>query len=190
MGVPGDGDDRLMAACGDKYRNLLRTSDGRSADDPCWAFCGAGDYDRWRDAVLKIANEVWRRWEYVLQTEQQIEAMPIKDRPVEAPYPERAQLLFLVEDFGRQLESIPHPLIEGLKAEVTWSPSVHRAIAVGEKGLCVMEELDKAAAYYDAKPLPGPHVPPLAGMGVLGGLVAVAILGGGLYFVFRGRALP
>lgn len=158
-------------ACGDKYRHLLKTSDGRGPSDPCWAYCGVGDYDDTRDVLLEIAGQVWKRWEYVLGTEAKLEAMPPDQRPVKTAYPERDQVLFLVQDFAKKVEANPHPLVEALSVgDLTWSPAVARAWAASEDGICVMERLDDVAAYYDAKPLPGPSGKATApgGIGVLG----------------------
>lgn len=158
-------------ACGDKYRHLLKTVDGRGPSNPCWAFCGVGDYDETRDVLLEIAAQVWKRWEYVLSTEAKLEAMPVDKRPVASVYPERDQVLFLVQDFAKKLEANPHPLIESANiGELTWSPAVARAWAAAEDGICVMERLDDVAAYYDAKPLPGPtgKTTPAGGIGVVG----------------------
>ncbi|MCH9680259.1 MAG: hypothetical protein K0V04_02405 [Deltaproteobacteria bacterium] len=174
-------------ACGSTYAHLLRTEDGKTPDDPWDWYPGPFDYDEWYDVAHYIGREVWRRWDFILATEDRL-AKKAGPGP-KTPYPERDQLLFLVEEFGRAIDKLGHPAVEALTpTEVTWQPMVDAAIAVGRDGVCLLEQLDEAARYYEQEPLPdrGARHPPkrrqpgASGGSTSGALVTGVLLVGGV----------
>ncbi len=180
-------------ACGSTYAHLLRTEDGKTPDEPWDWFPGPFDYDAWYDVAHYVGREVFRRWDYVLATEDRLSKQA--DPQPNAPYPERDQLLFLVQDFAKKLDDLGHPAVEAVTpAEVTWQPVIDAAIATGRDGVCVLEQLDAAAAYYEQPRLPdrGPRHPPKGGLttgdsgGTGGALVTGVVLVGG-YLWWRQR---
>ncbi len=166
-------------ACGSTYTHLLRTEDGKTPDDAWDWFPGPFDYDAWYDVAHLVGREVFRRWDYVLSIEAKLSKMA-NPHP-NAPYPERDQLLFLVKDFAKVLDDLGHPAVEALTPlEVSWQPVIEAAIGVGRDGVCVLEQLDAAAAYYEQPPLPdrGPRHPPKRGATTEGGKTGGAIVTG------------
>lgn len=179
-------------ACGAKYAYMLRTVDGKTPDDPWNLYAGPTDYDEWYDVAHKVGREVFRRWDWVLEIEKSYAALRDagKPTPVPGPYPQRDQVLFLLQDFAQQLEQLKHVLVEGtIDLDWTWEPGTRKAIEVATLGTCVLEQLDDAAAYYKKKPLPKPedqHKPDEPSLG--GVLVTLGMLGGAAYyFKTRGR---
>ncbi|MCX4239171.1 hypothetical protein [Paraliomyxa miuraensis] len=144
--------------CGSSYAHLLVTEDGKTPADP-WTWPPTiFDYDEWYDVTHAVAREVFQRWQWLLAIENDLSRM--EEPPVPGPYPERDQLLFLLQDFAGKLDGVGHPLnpfdIDGM----SWEPSIREAIAVAEDGTCLLERLDAAAAYYQRPPLPEVHSPP------------------------------
>lgn len=140
-------------ACGSKYVHLLVTEDGKTPDDPWTWFAGPIDYDEWYDVAYSVRREVFRRWNWILNIEDKLSKLD-DPQPAEV-YPERDQLLFLLEDFQTKLEQLGHVMIEPVKnPEWTWEPAIRRAISTARDGTCVLEKLDEAANYYQRPPLP------------------------------------
>ncbi|MCX4240196.1 hypothetical protein [Paraliomyxa miuraensis] len=141
--------------CGSSYAHLLVTEDGKTPADP-WSWPPTiFDYDEWYDVAQAVGREVFLRWDWLLAIENNLAKMD--EPPVDGPYPERDQLLFLLQDFAAKLDEVKHPLnpfdVDGL----SWEPSIREAISAAEDGTCVLEHLDAAAAYYQRPPLPERH---------------------------------
>ncbi|MCH9681292.1 MAG: hypothetical protein K0V04_07660 [Deltaproteobacteria bacterium] len=179
-------------ACGSTYAHLLRTEDGKTPDDAWDWYPGPFDYDAWYDVAHLVGRDVFRRWDFVLATEDRLSKQA--DPKPDAPYPERDQLLFLVEDFAKKLDDLSHPAVEALDpTQVTWQPSIEAAIAAGRDGVCVLEQLDAAAKYYEQAPLPdpGPRHPPKRGKtgggSTTGGAIVTGVVLVGGYLWWRRR---
>ncbi|MCX4244216.1 hypothetical protein [Paraliomyxa miuraensis] len=141
--------------CGSSYAHLLVTEDGKTPADP-WTWPPTiFDYDEWYDVAHAVAREVFTRWNWLLAIENDLATMD--EPPVPGPYPERDQLLFLLQDFAQKLDEVKHPLNPFDFDGLSWEPSIREAIAVAEDGTCVLEMLDAAAAYYQRPPLPESH---------------------------------
>jgi MYXO-CTERM domain-containing protein len=142
--------------CGKSYAHLLVTEDGKTPADPWTWPPTVFDYDEWYDVAHTVGREVFQRWDWLLAIEGDLAKM--EDPPVPGPYPERDQLLFLLQDFADRLDGVQHVLIESLDPNgLTWESSIREAIATAEDGTCVLELLDAAAAYYQRPPLPNRH---------------------------------
>lgn len=142
--------------CGEAYAYLLVTEDGKTPDDPWDWHAGPGDYDAWYDVAHVVGREVFRRWSWLLSIEDKL--AKLDDPPVDGPYPERDELLMLLQAFAAKLEGLPHVLLDPIKVlEWSWEPGIKQAIAVARDGTCVLERLDAATAYYKRPPLPQSH---------------------------------
>ncbi len=170
-------------ACGETYRYLLRTADDKTPEDPWSFFPGVLDYDDWYDVAQSVGRLVLRSWTFLQTVEKEMAdaAAPA----VEEPYPKRAQLVFLHNQFVEALNELSHPLWEMAQPwELTWEPVTRKAIKVGEDGTCVLEEIDAALAYYKETPLPDSTRRPDAEESS-GGLVTAALLLGAGYWGYR-----
>jgi hypothetical protein len=169
--------------CGDAYRYLLVTEDGKTPLDPWDWYPGPLDYDEWRDVARKIDREVFRQWHWLLAVEDKIRSLP--SPPVDAPYPERDRLRQMLADFAAKVAALSHPAVELVTpGSFTWEPDVRQAIEAGEAGTCVLEELDAAVAYYKHTPLLSAHPKkgPPKKPSWLKQIAVVGVLGGGLYW--------
>ncbi|MCX4239649.1 hypothetical protein [Paraliomyxa miuraensis] len=142
--------------CGSTYAHLLVTEDGKTPTDP-WSWPPTiFDYDEWYDIAHAVGREVFLRWDWLLAIENELSQM--EEPPVPGPYPDRDQLLFLLQDFAKRLDGVRHVLLESIDFNgLTWEASIREAIATAEDGTCVLEQLDAAAAYYQRPPLPERH---------------------------------
>lgn len=153
--------------CGSSYTHLLVTKDGKTPADPWTWPPTVFDYDEWHDVAHVVAREVFLRWDWLLAIEGDLAKMD--EPPVPGPYPERDQLLFLLQSFADRLEGVQHVLLESLDANgISWEPSIREAIATAEDGTCVLEMLDAAATYYQRPPLPERHPEREPGSGDVG----------------------
>lgn len=157
-------------ACGSSYAWMLVTESGATPSKPWEWYAGPIDYDEWRDVAYRVQKEVFRKWNYLLATEEKLqqfaEANP-GELTISGPYPEREQLLFLLQEFDKEIKKVPHVLVE-LATGVTrwtWEPSIRQAISAGRDGTCVLELLDAAMAYYQEDPLPTTQPPRKPGSG-------------------------
>lgn len=143
--------------CGSTYAHLLVTESGDTPSEP-WSWLPTiFGYDEWYDVAHAVGREVFKRWSWLLEIEDGLSKMDAP--PVDGPYPERDQLLFLLQDFAKRLEGVKHVLLEQLDLRTqTWEPAIREAIATAQDGTCVLEQLDAATAYYQRPPLP--HGPP------------------------------
>lgn len=184
-------------SCGSKYASLLVTEDGKTPDDPYNVFPGPTDYDEWYDVTRKVEKEVYRKWRFMVAIEKRLSEMDLPDG-VEG-YPERDRLLQMLIEFGNDMKDVRHVLIESVNGfDFTWGESVDKAIAVGQEGTCLMEEIDEATKYYKETPIPTiqPARKPGSGKfdvqddedkkeddssGFLVGLMALGMIGGGAW---------
>ncbi len=139
-------------ACGSKYAHLLVTTSGKTPDDPWDWYAGPTDYDDWYDVVHLVDREVFRRWSWLLAIEDKL--AKLEAPPVDGPYPERDQLLVLLQDFAAKRDGIKHVLLEPLELDWSWEPGIRKCIAVAQQGTCVLEQLDGATAHYRRPSLP------------------------------------
>lgn len=154
-------------ACGSKYAHLLVTANGKTPDDPWDWYAGPTDYDDWYDVVHVVDREVFRRWNWLLAIEDKLSKLD--DPPVEGPYPQRDQLLYLLQDFATKRDDIKHVVLEPLELTWTWEPGIRKCIATARDGTCVLEMLDAATTYYQRPPLPESAPKRRPGTGTTGG---------------------
>ena len=176
-------------ACGDTYAYLLVTEDGKTPDDPWDWYAGPSDYDQWYDVAHVVGREVFRRWNWLLSIEDKLSKLDAP--PVDEPYPERDELLTLLQAFATKLEALPHALLEPLEdLDWSWEPGIKKAIQVARDGTCVLERLDAATAYYKRPPLPDSHPkrkPEAAGRG-WGAVLVTGVLAVGGVLWWRRRS--
>src|SRR5690606_38342838 len=112
------------------------TEDGKTPADPYTWPPTVFDYDEWHDVAHdKVGREVYQRWDWLLAIENELAKMEVP--PVPGPYPERDQLLFLLQNFADRLEGVQHVLLDSLDLDgITWEPSIREAIATAEDGTC------------------------------------------------------
>ena len=129
-------------ACGDTLRTLLRTSDGRTPDDPCGAVCWEGDEWEWAQTVNSITRRV------------EAEADNLK-RISEASYTDYAAM---TSSYLTDAEAVPSRFgsLFGGGGFGAIRERVNRIIAVGQEGICVLEQLSAAVKIAGGRPLASP----------------------------------
>lgn len=170
--------------CGSKYAHLLVTAGGKTPDDPWDWYAGPTDYDDWYDVVHTVDREVFRRWNWLLAIEDKLSKLD--EPPVDGPYPQRDQLLYLLQDFATKRDDIKHVILEPLELTWTWEPGIRKCIGTARDGTCVLEMLDAATTYYQRPLLPESAPKRKPGTGASGGSEDA---GGGLGGVLMTGAL-
>jgi hypothetical protein len=156
-----------MPACGHRFRKLLVTRDGNTPEKPWgWGFAGPDNYDEWYDVVHRVGEAVFLRWNYLLDVEKNLAGKPVDPEGPQGPFPGRDQVLFLLLDFAKRLEDVPHVVLEPFDVSwgkpfgnLTYQQSVREEVDLAEAGICLLERLDDAVQYYEQPPLPSPHEP-------------------------------
>lgn len=154
-------------ACGDKYRYLLRTASGTDAEHPCSLFCNERDYSDWHKTIEKLGAIVNERWALL--------------RRIELAQGKGTVQSDAVRDSAAAYHAAMAELLPPWWSMATVLPAqkVSQALAVGELGLCVLEEIDDgAAALGEALPdVKAPQAPQVSPPTLIGGLQTVVMVG-------------
>ncbi len=135
-------------ACGDKYKDMIRTATGRTPEEPCALhenLCFPGEYDPWHIAAAAIARGVKLRWDALAQQEQKAETDEYSDAL-------RNRFSGYVEQFDKLPSNTWGAL---LTPEVNL---ISEAITNMREGTCVMDLLDQAIEAAGGKAPPSPQV--------------------------------
>lgn len=122
-------------ACGDSLIHLLRTTDGRTPDNPCGLFCWEGDEYAWVQVVDRIALKVEAEWANLEATARRAGNQTELERL-------RPQTSAFIED----AKSLPNwaGVMFGGTLPGGFDDKIQGYIMIGRDGLCVLETLSAA----------------------------------------------
>lgn len=169
-------------ACGDSLRHLLRTQEGRTPEDPCGLFCWEGDEWTWVNVVRGIAIRTEREWNNLLSSEKRTGAGTSTSEEL------RPQ----VEQFMGEAKALPSWLevmtSGGLPGTIRERVNSH--IALGQQGICVLENVQAAVSEVGGRPtvVPGQGGSSSLWPVALAGVAVVGVIGVIAYNVNQARA--
>lgn len=148
-----------MGACGDSYRMLVTNSEGRTAGDPCGAYCNAADQNLWNAAARSMdTTKVQVAWDIYVET---LKATKTNVDPgLHAQYN-----AFKVAVAGlMEADTFAFP--------ETYATHVADATSAMELGACVLERIEEETKALGAKGVatPGTTAPSGGGLGTIFGL--------------------
>jgi hypothetical protein len=173
-----------MAACGEKYKRLLKNSLGNTASEICgWdQICSDMDAQSWLDSVSRMRRLVLTSWKtYIAFLGRLQEA----GEPIEA----EAGLFEAVQGYLDQVDDLP-PVPGGLVKFSEWGILSGTYYQTLEDGACMLERVDGATTQLGGTPPPVPDVaPPETTADIVSGLagqaVAIAAIGVGGYLAWK-----
>ena len=146
-------------ACGDRYRHLIRTSSGYTADDRCGYVCLRPDVMAWGDAARALGGRVNLAWKELIRVETgpgDIVGCAADECPSATIQPE-------LDGFFEEVDDAPD-LWSVYFTEIAWTPGtarskVDKTVAVMEKGVCILDQIQTGIADVGGVPLSVPAVP-------------------------------
>lgn len=139
-------------ACGDKYKHLLVTPGGLTPENPCGMLCSGFDYEDWHSVVAdRIVKQTTLHWAAAERAALAAGAVQIPINLQE----ERAAFAQSFDDQPKYWWSI-----DWSRPLENYKSAINQLVSVGQRGTCLLEQIDNYIVELGGKPPIVPAVPP------------------------------